>query len=91
MIFSWLQCSIYSIVIDIIWAFLLSGGPLIRHSDSALIGVTSYAQVAKNRMDPVDGQIYTKIHYYFEWISMKTGIELPICNYPWPLAANFKY
>lgn len=67
------------------------GGPLVSSSDKKLIGITSYAQIANNREATVDGQIYTKIHYYFNWISMKTGIKLPECNYPWPIAAHFKY
>lgn len=63
----------------------LSGGPLIKQEDSTLIGITSYVQFktwALFRKDPINLQIFTKIHYYFDWISEKTGIELPECEPP---------
>lgn len=62
--------------------FSFSGGPLIRHADRALIGVTSYAELIdpKTKMDyPVKVQIFTNIFYYFDWIAEVTGFDLPKC------------
>lgn len=61
---------------------LLSGGPLLRSSDKAIIGITSYAEMAAkelNRKYPVIVQVFTNVHYYFDWISEITGLDMPKC------------
>lgn len=55
-----------------------SGGPLIRKEDGALIGISSLA-LKRKKCDDIDLQVFTKVSYFFSWISMKTGLHLPKC------------
>lgn len=55
---------------------------MVRTSDQALIGITSYAEMVTKRVNadyPVKVQIFTNVHYYFNWIADVTGIDLPKC------------
>lgn len=50
--------------------------------DNKLIGVTSYTQEYNIRFMgyyPFTAQTFTKIHYYFNWISKVTDLRLPRC------------
>lgn len=66
---------------EFIRCFLLDlGGPLLFND--MLIGVTSYTQEYNetyNGHTPFVAQTFTKVHYYFDWISEVTGLELPQC------------
>lgn len=55
----------------VIFRYVL-GGPLVRIKDNTLIGLTSFI------LSHIS--IFTNIHYYFEWISEVTGIDLPKCG-----------
>lgn len=64
------------------WIVNITGSPLIRESDNALIGIFSFS-----RFNPFSSSRFevsclgtTNIHYYFDWISKITGIDLPKCN-----------
>lgn len=62
---------------------IFSGGPLINFKDKTLIGITSYGEMADKKLRlkfPLIVQIFTNIHYYFDWISEKTGMNLPKCT-----------
>lgn len=56
-----------------------SGGPLIRKSDKALIGVSSFIQYAEYKGDALQLQNFANISYFFGWISEITGMELATC------------
>lgn len=54
-----------------------SGGPLLRQKDGTFIGIVS----AKSPYEGTTNRhFFTKIHYYFDWISEITGLELPTCR-----------
>lgn len=64
--------------------FSQSGGPLLRRSDNTFIGVISFLRYRRWHLfciHPVKLQGFTKVHYYFDWISHITGLELPRCWY----------
>lgn len=58
------------------------GGPLIRKSDGALVGVTSLVHYlpATAFHDGHVNQVFTNIHYFNKWITETTGIDLPNCS-----------
>lgn len=61
------------------------GGPLMSGDNRTLIGVASHVRYnffAEYRKNPINKQIFMKIHYYFDWISEVTGLELPKCEAP---------
>lgn len=61
------------------------GGPLIQKNDGTLIGITSGGRTTTKgiffKKTTPTSQEFTKIHYYFDWIEEKTGLELPKCGY----------
>lgn len=66
-------------------AFCFSGGPLLRQSDGSLIGLASFVRLKSwhlLRRIPAQVQGFTKVHYFFEWISKVTEIKLPKCKRP---------
>lgn len=69
-----------------------SGGPLIRQSDSTLIGVASFVRKLANA--DIEGnfvvkQFFQNIHFHFNWISNITGLELPTCSRPPPAYSSW--
>lgn len=63
--------------LNIVFIFHHLGGPLLRKSDGAMIGISS----AVMRYDvTVTGQYFTRVHRYFDWISEITGLEMPKCH-----------
>lgn len=54
--------------------WIYSGGPLIRGSDGAVVGVTSFTQKFHQN------QAFTNVHYHNSWITNVTGINLPNCS-----------
>lgn len=57
-----------------------SGGPVIRAKDETLAGVIS--SVIMSRADPDISyfQIFTRLSYFYDWIALKTGLDLPKCD-----------
>lgn len=57
------------------------GGPAIRQRDNTLIGISSHVFPSSFTYNgkPVIIQGITNIHYFFDWISEITGLELPKC------------
>lgn len=68
-----------------IFNLLLLGGPLIRQSDGALMGISSSSKsqtsgfIFKSSDHVLNA--FTNIHYYFKWIKEKTRLDLPFCVY----------
>lgn len=58
----------------------VSGGPLLRAADHALIGITSFSNRALIQSKQEAIQVFTYIPYYFLWISSITKLELPECR-----------
>lgn len=58
-----------------------SGGAVIRQRDHTLIGIGSHVFPSSFVLDgkPVVVQGITNLYYFFDWISEKTGLELPKC------------
>lgn len=56
------------------------GSPLIRASDKAVIGLLSIITHGKDNDLIVCGHVSTNIHFYFDWISKLTGMDLPKCD-----------
>lgn len=59
--------------------------------DNTLLGVAAYVHTDPEfdavmqslgtfHKNPVVLQVFTKIHYYFDWISAITGLDLPNCS-----------
>lgn len=65
---------------------LFPGGPLLLQDYPALLGVN---QAYRKHKTPVDGisktQIFTKVSYFFSWISHITGLSLPKCEEQAPI------
>lgn len=59
---------------------LFPGGPLLLQGYPALLGVN---KAYRKHKTPVDGisktQIFTKVSYFFGWISHITNLRLPEC------------
>lgn len=55
------------------------GGPLLRHKDNKLYGVNRGTVTVIGDADTPPLQIFTRITYFFNWISQITGMELPKC------------
>lgn len=59
-----------------------TGGPLIRASDSALLGVVSFGYPGI----PANGgrglQVFAFVPHYYKWIAHVTGLEVPVCELP---------
>lgn len=49
-----------------------SGGPLVLQKDNSLLGIIRSG-------NQFNLQIFTKVHFYFDWISHVTGLNLPQC------------
>lgn len=60
-----------------------SGGPLIRQSDGVQFGVAK-----SNFAPPHNFHGYTKLSYFFDWISNVTGLSLPKCPEQAPVDGN---
>lgn len=58
-------------------AQLPTGGPLVQESSGLLVGVIK-GTVFRQNQTPV--QLFTKIAHFFNWISHKTGLNLPKCK-----------
>lgn len=54
-----------------------SGGPLIRRDDNTLIGIVSFARVDDCSAGWPQG--FTRITFYYQWISKVTGLKLAEC------------
>lgn len=70
-----------------------SGGPLIRQSDSTLIGVASFVKKMDNTNiggNLVVNQFFQNIHFHFTWISNITGLPLPACSRPIPAFSSWE-
>lgn len=66
-----------------------SGGPLVLQKDYTLVGVASFVQKFDRihmAQQSIHNQAFQNIHFYFEWISRITGIQLPVCS---PSIATF--
>lgn len=50
------------------------GGPLIRQNGGELVGITAFGCSRFQRV------AFSKISYFFDWISHKTGLNLPKCH-----------
>lgn len=70
------KCPIWTHVCGIV---VVLGGPLVRHKDGRFVGIASFITMREGR---ISGQIFTDLTYYFEWISSKTGLDLPKCQHP---------
>lgn len=64
-----------------------SGGPLLRESDSHLIGAMSFIQMDET-FENVELQVFTNIFYYFDWISQVTQLDLTACEGPQAIIAT---
>lgn len=56
-----------------------SGGPLIRQSDEAFIGLASFSFLRRSS-DGVFAQGFTNVQIFYAWISYWTGMDLPKCR-----------
>lgn len=76
-----IQTNLVKVSMSTFILFIL-GGPLIRGSDNTLIGITSFSQYYIDWLKGQQGanQVFTSIHYHFDWISQKTGLQLPLCQ-----------
>lgn len=59
-----------------------SGGPLLRRSNGALIGLVSFDDDYSDGCSSITNttQVFTRIQAYFGWISKTTGLKVPVCG-----------
>lgn len=59
-----------------------SGGPLIRASDSTLLGVVSFGYLGSSRNNGKGLQVFGFVPHYYKWIEHVTGLKMPECQLP---------
>lgn len=62
------------------------GGPLIRQKDGVQIGVHKGFYETFGMREPLG--IFTRISFFFDWISFVTGLDLPLCEDQAPVLLN---
>lgn len=55
------------------------GGPMIRRRDGTQFGITRAIIRDRDADEPTTVQVYTKISYFFDWITAVTSLDLPKC------------